>query len=57
MRRLIGLVMIAPLFASSIAEACSPANEKNPVAVQAVLAGERTTANAAWWGFDDLSDD
>jgi len=29
-----------------------PANAPNPQAVEEVLAGERTEANAAWWGFD-----
>ena len=30
-----------------------PGNFENPIAVQEVLAGERTVANAAWWGFDE----
>jgi len=29
-----------------------PGNEPNPEAVQEVLSGKRTVANAAWWGFD-----
>lgn len=28
-------------------------NTKNPQAVEEVKAGRRTTANAAWWGFDE----
>ena len=28
-------------------------NEKNPAAVAEVLAGKRTVANAAWWGFNE----
>jgi len=28
-------------------------DEKNPKAVAEVMAGARTTANAAWWGFDE----
>ena len=28
-------------------------NEKNPDAVAEVMAGKRTVANAAWWGFDE----
>src|SRR4051794_27369949 len=27
--------------------------ESNPTAVQEVLSGKRTEANAAWWGFDE----
>jgi hypothetical protein len=30
-----------------------PGNSKNPQAVDEVKAGRRTTANAAWWGFDE----
>jgi len=30
-----------------------PGNVKNASAVRQVLAGKRTTANAAWWGFDE----
>jgi len=29
-----------------------PSPEKNPAAVAEVLSGQRTEANAAWWGFD-----
>lgn len=36
----------------AFAEEGTPGNFKNPIAVQEVLAGKRTTANAAWWGFD-----
>jgi len=31
----------------------SSVNFKNPDAVQAVLSGKETVANAAWWGFDE----
>ena len=31
----------------------TPGNVKNPEAVAEVLAGKRTQANAAWWGFDE----
>jgi predicted neuraminidase/polygalacturonase len=30
-----------------------PANARNPEAVKEVLAGKRTAANAAWWGFNE----
>src|SRR3990170_6350625 len=30
-----------------------PADLKNPKAVEEVLQGHRTSANVAWWGFDD----
>lgn len=30
-----------------------PGNFKNPDAVQRVLSGKETVANAAWWGFDE----
>jgi len=30
----------------------APINARNPQAVQEVIAGNRTEANAAWWGFD-----
>ena len=30
-----------------------PGNEPNPKAVAEVLAGQRTEANAAWWGFNE----
>ncbi len=36
----------------AFAEEGTPGNFKNPIAVQEVLAGKRTAANAAWWGFD-----
>lgn len=36
----------------AFAEEGTPGNFKNPIAVQEVLAGKRTVANAAWWGFD-----
>ncbi len=36
----------------TFAEEEMPGNFKNPIAVQEVLAGKRTTANAAWWGFE-----
>src|SRR3954471_6669902 len=29
------------------------ATEANPAAVQEVVSGKRTEANAAWWGFDE----
>ena len=34
------------------AEEKIPGNFKHPIAVQEVLTGKRTAANAAWWGFD-----
>ena len=42
----------------AFAEEGTPGNFKNPIAVQEVLAGKRTVANAAWWGFnkDDSTD-
>ncbi|HYL38483.1 MAG TPA: right-handed parallel beta-helix repeat-containing protein [Bryobacteraceae bacterium] len=42
------------LFSAGLALAASPApgNAKNEAAVREVLAGKRTEANAAWWGFD-----
>ena len=36
----------------AFAEEGTPGNFKNPIAVQEVLAGKRTVANATWWGFN-----
>ncbi len=46
------------LFSSAVVMACvalgdsMPGNVPSPEAVQEVLSGGRTVANAAWWGFD-----
>ena len=45
---LIGLLSIC----HAQAEGPPEPNIKNVSAVQEVLSGDRTTANAAWWGFD-----
>ncbi|MGD9856564.1 MAG: right-handed parallel beta-helix repeat-containing protein [Planctomycetaceae bacterium] len=53
MRTAAALVLF--LWSASSAKAASPAepiNARNPDAVQEVLDGRRTVANAAWWGFD-----
>ena len=39
--------------ASGTEAVISSVNFKNPDAVQAVLSGKETVANAAWWGFDE----
>jgi len=46
------LVCFAAFVLSNAETQESLGNFKNPIAVQEVLAGKRTTANAAWWGFD-----
>jgi hypothetical protein len=48
----LGLVAtcVGPLAAAPARE---PGNERNPKAVQEVLSGKRTEANAARWGFDE----
>jgi polygalacturonase len=46
--------LIAAVLAGTLAAAADmPGNVKDPQAVQAVLSGDRTVANAAWWGFND----
>ena len=45
---LLSLVCVAE---AAVAQAV-PGNAPNPQAVEEVLAGKRTEANAAWWGFD-----
>ena len=56
------LIELASLFLVSIALTTAGADpaptERNPQAVQELLAGKRTEANAAWWGFneDDSTD-
>ena len=45
-------VMVAVLVGSFAGAAEMPGNARNPQAVEEVLSGKRTVANAAWWGFD-----
>ena len=48
------LVLINPHSeAKSLAVSFTGNNKENPVAVAEVLSGERDTANAAWWGFNE----
>lgn len=53
---MIGFCAVAVLFINpevcGAEKAASSGNFKNPDAVQRVLSGEETEANAAWWGFD-----
>lgn len=46
--------MLLALFIGTVAGASYGASDavKNPAAVAEVASGKRTTANAAWWGFD-----
>lgn len=53
MRTLITTVLIAFLVGSSATAIDIPGNVENPQAVEEVLSGKRTVANAAWWGFDE----
>ncbi|MBN1294144.1 MAG: hypothetical protein JXB48_20070 [Candidatus Latescibacteria bacterium] len=53
-RRLPGRFLLVFSFMAAIG--CSekePGNVANPAAVQEVMNGVRTTANAAWWGFNE----
>ena len=47
------LFSLLAVFPTAFAENQIPGNFKNPVAVQEVLTSKRSTANAAWWGFDE----
>lgn len=56
MRLSIYLRIIPGILVCLVGVSCSmeePGNVKNASAVRQVLAGKRTTANAAWWGFDE----
>ena len=39
---------------STFCFATTPGNVKSPEAVNEVLEGKRSEANAAWWGFDEI---
>ncbi len=49
---LLGVSLLAAATHEAQAEAQTPGNAANPQAVQDVMTGKRTVANAAWWGFD-----
>jgi len=53
MHSLISSTMIVLSTVSVLPAADDVGNRKSPQAVQEVLAGKRTVANAAWWGFDE----
>src|SRR5438132_12420553 len=46
------LLVVAGLAAGGDGPSAGPGSLMNPEAVQEVLSGKRTEANAAWWGFD-----
>ncbi|MHC5061000.1 MAG: right-handed parallel beta-helix repeat-containing protein [Planctomycetota bacterium] len=50
----IAVVLAISKNASGTEAAVSSLNFKNPDAVRRVLSGKETTANAAWWGFDEV---
>jgi len=50
---LVAIVLGAVLVNPSAVAIEIPGNHGNPQAVQEVVAGERTVANAAWWGFNE----
>ena len=52
--RILGLsALIIPIGPGCIGMGRAPYDQVNPKAVEEVLAGTRTTASAAWWGFDE----